>query len=278
MENGNCTDVEVSFDKKSNCYVISWISGVNEAANIFKTTTTDFKSYTKTTEGTRSDRLNNRVNVEIEGEQQTGTVHKISWKIIDGLIKHYEWFQYHDQQRAENTGDDPERFKSLKPIDATITLNPSGEKEISDMLIGIFFEDINYPADGGLYAELIQNRDFEYSLSDKKGRDKSWDSKKAWRTTGNEFLFTIDSVNPIHPNNKHYAVIETTNTEELTKGGLINEGFDGIAVKSGEKYDFSVFAKILDGKSCNLLFSLLIKTGKQLAQQKRKKQEISGQS
>ena len=41
--------------------------------------------------------------------------------------------------------------------------------------MGIFFEDINYSADGGLYAELIQNRDFEYDPSDREG-DKNWNS------------------------------------------------------------------------------------------------------
>ena len=43
---------------------------------------------------------------------------------------------------------------------------------ISNMLMGVFFEDLNYAADGGLYAELVQNRDFEYALSDKEGHDK----------------------------------------------------------------------------------------------------------
>ena len=49
-------------------------------------------------------------------------------------------------------------------------------KAISPDLFGIFFEDINYAADGGLYAELVQNRSFEYSLSDHNG----WNSFTAW--------------------------------------------------------------------------------------------------
>lgn len=98
------------------------------------------------------------------------------------------------------------------------------------MLTGMFFEDINYAADGGLYAELIQNRDFEYSLHDKKGSDKNWNETMAW--SGN---FKVEKENPIHPNNSHYAV--------LTKGKISNSGFDGIPLKANEKYDFSVFAK-----------------------------------
>ena len=51
-----------------------------------------------------------------------------------------------------------------------------GSKPISPNLFGIFFEDINYAADGGLYAELIQNRSFEYSASDRH----DWHPLTAW--------------------------------------------------------------------------------------------------
>ena len=68
-----------------------------------------------------------------------------------------------------------------------------------------FFEDINYGADGGLYGELIQNRGFEYQASDVQNRDKTWNEKKAWTTRGDGIDFSIQSSNPIHPNNKNYA-------------------------------------------------------------------------
>jgi len=51
--------------------------------------------------------------------------------------------------------------------------------------------------------------------------------------------FTVDTVNPIHPNNKHYAVLDIDNESVA----LVNEGFNGIAVKAGDKYDFSLFAR-----------------------------------
>ena len=60
-------------------------------------------------------------------------------------------------------------FAGLKPVNATVTVQPERAKAISDVLLGAFFEDINYSADGGLYAELIQNRDFEYDPSDREG-------------------------------------------------------------------------------------------------------------
>lgn len=55
---------------------------------------------------------------------------------------------------------DKERFAGLKPVKATITVQPEETKEISNLLLGIFFEDINYSADGGLYAELDSKQGF----------------------------------------------------------------------------------------------------------------------
>ena len=109
--------------------------------------------------------------------------------------------------------------------------------DISPMLIGAFFEDINYSADGGLYAEMVQNRDFEYSPTD-YASPKPWNHDKAWSYSGKGEMF-IDSVSPLHPNNSHYVHIRVG-----TRGGkLINEGFDGFSVKKGEKYLFSMYAK-----------------------------------
>ena len=53
----------------------------------------------------------------------------------------------------------------------------------------IFFEDINYGADGGLYAELVQNRDFEYSSND-IGREENWTATNSWSTDGKAFRLT----------------------------------------------------------------------------------------
>ncbi len=138
-------------------------------------------------------------------------------------------------------------------MNASITVNASESKKISNMLTGVFFEDINYAADGGLYAELVQNRDFEYTLSDKEGHDKSWISSKSWSIEGNQNTFTIDSLSPIHENNKHYAILKTA---EVGKG-FSNEGFDGIALKAGEKYNFSLFTRNLAPANTKLLVRLV---------------------
>ncbi|MGC3961728.1 MAG: alpha-L-arabinofuranosidase C-terminal domain-containing protein [Verrucomicrobiota bacterium] len=126
-------------------------------------------------------------------------------------------------------------------VTTKITVRNEG-KAISPDLIGIFFEDINYAADGGLYAELVQNRSFEYTAMEQT----SWTPLTAWelvqRDGGKGSLKVADAVS-VHPNNPHYAVLEM---EQPGGGvGLANSGFDGIAITAGEQYDFSLFARQL---------------------------------
>ena len=270
MDHGNVMLPEVSYKPGENPgptpsaghYRITWLSGAEGSTKVFKTTTTDFKTFSPTVEGTAADRLDLREEVSINGEKQRGTVSRVSWQMVDGLIKWYEWRQYREQLNQETLRDDAAWFAGLGPFTATISADPANSKAISDMLIGIFFEDINYAADGGLYAELVQNRGFEYQPSDVKFRDKSWNSKKAWRFTGDDARFAIDTVKPVHPNQKHYAVLNITQTGEA----LENEGFDGIPVKGGELYDFSLYARGLSGASGRLLIRLLGDQDKVLAE------------
>lgn len=124
---------------------------------------------------------------------------------------------------------------AVDEIQSELTINWNDSKAISPELMGIFFEDISYAADGGLYAELIQNRDFEYTNNDRG----EWNAKTAWKLEGKGTEWTIATDAPIHENNAHYSVLTTT-----AKGAkLINEGWDGILVKKGQKYDFSMFIK-----------------------------------
>ena len=133
-------------------------------------------------------------------------------------------------------------------------------KTISKHLIGIFFEDINYAADGGLYAELVQNRDFEYSSKD--GSHQGWDGTYAWAVKEGDAAaaVTIAAADPIHPNNPHYAVLEARPGVTLQ-----NDGFDGISLKKGEKYDFSLFARVAPGsKGGKVVVCLLDQTGREI--------------
>ena len=133
--------------------------------------------------------------------------------------------------------------EAQKPMTA-----PAGGKAISDELIGIFFEDISSAADGGLYAELVQNGSFEFNPSERDG----WGAGTAWRQLrpGHSLgKLEVRMDNPIHPNNPTYMRLNTERVKEYYdytgwKGfGLQNDGFDGISVKAGAKYDFSVFLR-----------------------------------
>ncbi|WP_423442711.1 alpha-L-arabinofuranosidase C-terminal domain-containing protein [Limisphaera sp. VF-2] len=126
-------------------------------------------------------------------------------------------------------------------IRLTIDLRQPG-KPISTNLIGVFFEDINYAADGGLYAELVQNRSFEYQPTARP----DWTALTAWETVrcdGAEGSVVVADAFSIHPNNPHYVVLET---RQPGRGfGLRNRGYDGIAVEAGKPYDFSLWGRQL---------------------------------
>ena len=112
-------------------------------------------------------------------------------------------------------------------------------KAITPDLFGIFFEDLNYAADGGLYAELIQNRSFEYSATEQV----DWNEFTAWTRVardGAEGNVSVRSAKPLHPHNPHYIAVEVK-----TPGGgfgVANAGVDGIPLRAGEGYVFSFFA------------------------------------
>lgn len=140
---------------------------------------------------------------------------------------------------------------------------PEGGKQISDELIGIFFEDISSSADGGLYSELLQNGSFEYNVSERDG----WGPGTAWRIIrpGHSLgLAQALQKDPIHPNNTNYMRLNVERVKEYYdykgwKGfGLENHGFDGINVKKDAKYDFSLFARNVDGKAKQIRVVLVV--------------------
>lgn len=257
IQGNNCIAPEVSFDKKTGLYHITWLSNAGKESLVYGITTKDFKEYSPAKQISVANRLNTREEAMVRGTTETGLVYKVPWNVIDALTKAQQLAAYKTLLTNETFKEDSSRFKGQKPVRATISANVSQSKKISDLLLGIFFEDINYAADGGLYAELIQNRGFEYALSDKEGKDKTWTSTKAWRLTGNKGTLTIDTVSPIHSNNKHFAILNITEAGT----GLANEGFDGIAVTQGEKYDFSVFVRNPDNRNKKLVIRLVGNNG-----------------
>lgn len=232
----------ISYDKTNDKYDVTY---ADEHEKYFQTSTNDFKTYTAAKEVPASQYNNASMTISLGNVTTTGQVHRVAWALVDGLIKTYKLRQYNLKLNSETTKDDAQRFAGLKSVDATIVAQPSKIKPISNLLTGVFFEDLNYAADGGLYAELVQNRSFEYHPRDKSFRDKSWTATYAWSLQGDSAAsLTIDSTTPVHVNNPHYAVID------LKRSGayLVNTGFDGIPVKKGEAYNFSVFAWRIKGK------------------------------
>ena len=139
---------------------------------------------------------------------------------------------------------------------------PAGGKAISDELIGIFFEDISSAADGGLYAELVQNGSFEYNPSERDG----WGPGTAWRTIrpGHSLGYIQSrSENPIHPNNPVYMRLNIERVGHYydfkgwTGFGIQNDGFDGFSLKAGAKYNFSAFVRNVEGEAKQVRVALV---------------------
>lgn len=109
----------------------------------------------------------------------------------------------------------------------TIQANRKGA-EIQPTMYGLFFEDINYAADGGLYAELIKNRSFEFPQS-----------FMGWETYGK---VTLKDDGPFERNPHYVRLDDPGHAHKRT--GLQNEGFFGIGIEEGKEYRFSVWARV----------------------------------
>ena len=98
---------------------------------------------------------------------------------------------------------------------------------IQSTMYGIFFEDINYAADGGLYAELVKNRSFEFP-----------NALQGWKIFGN--VQVMDD-GPFERNPHYVRLTDPGHAHKHT--GLDNEGFFGIGIEKGKQYNFSVWAR-----------------------------------
>lgn len=124
----------------------------------------------------------------------------------------------------------------------TLDINAANNvHSISSLLYGIFIEDINFAADGGLYAEMVQNRSFEFT------KLAAGNERHAWNNVGDVAaeVVTDDKTGCLNANNPNYMVVENKSS---AYAGIANIGFlDGMSVKEGAAYKFSVYAKGLDG-------------------------------
>ena len=112
----------------------------------------------------------------------------------------------------------------------TIRLDQPGAK-ISPTMWGIFFEDINLGADGGIYAELVKNRSFEFNKP-----LMGWTIKGNKVKEGDLLIVNRKTLNSANPRYLHASVRNTSTGD----AGLLNEGFRGMGFKKDLRYDFSV--------------------------------------
>ncbi len=124
-------------------------------------------------------------------------------------------------RRLIETADDPEARIQVETDAEGIAVSP--------IMHGVFFEDINYGADGGLYAELVQNRSFE-----------NRDSLYSWEVVNPEAnaKASVESLEPLNTNNPHFLRLDIRAAGE--DFGVANDGFEGIPLNQDEVYLFSV--------------------------------------
>ncbi len=132
------------------------------------------------------------------------------------------------------------------------------QSDISPSMYGIFFEDINFAADGGVYAELVKNRSFEFDRP-----LMGWEVKGAGDgPIADRSNVLVQNTGAEHPDNPRYALVRVQSGNGTFV--LRNEGFRGMGVHGGAQYDFSVLVRDLTG-DVQLEVALVDTTGAELA-------------
>jgi alpha-L-arabinofuranosidase len=116
------------------------------------------------------------------------------------------------------------------PVAISIAVDRPGAS-IASTMYGIFFEDINFAADGGIYAEKVKNRSFEFP-----------DPLMGWKRAavdGARGSFAVATEAPPSPANPHYLRV----VSDAGRYGVTNDGFRGMAIRKGERYTVSLLAR-----------------------------------
>ncbi len=204
---------EVTFHNKENVY--------------YSTTTTDLINFTSP--------------VQVQKCEKDSVI-RLPYSLVERLSDAEYAYMPRAKRNSELARDDAQRFDTLRSLKAEVTVDASSPKAISDKLMGIFFEDINYSADGGLCAELVQNGDFEYTASENHEAKKQhiqWNRTTAWSVKGNLTLDTL--VQGVSANNPHAVALKVAANQ--LGASIRNEGWDGIPLNKGAKYDLSLYLK-----------------------------------
>lgn len=149
------------------------------------------------------------------------------------------------------SGVDAVRFVLAEVEDGTATLDIDADGEGAELnrdMFGIFFEDINYAADGGIYAELVRNRSFEFNSTD----NGSFNAMTAWslanRSGGGSSASVVNDTGRLNDMNRNYLRLVAAAPGD----GVVNGGFDGVAVEAGDRYDASVWVRTTTAQSLTL--------------------------
>jgi hypothetical protein len=136
-------------------------------------------------------------------------------------------------------------FESVAKAQSPKILKLDAAHPIADVqptMWGIFFEDINFAADGGLYAELVKNRSFEFAQP-----MTGWKEVNKVKDAGSLLVLNRSEVS--QSNNPRFVRATIKNAGNY---GITNEGFRGMGITAGAVYNFSVLARMANGTAINL--------------------------
>ncbi|TDC75423.1 alpha-L-arabinofuranosidase C-terminal domain-containing protein [Streptomyces hainanensis] len=152
--------------------------------------------------------------------------------------------------------------------DYAITVDPRrAGPEISDSMYGIFLEDINFAADGGLYAELVRNRSFEFGPQDHASYTPmtAWSQVARGGATGTATV--VNDAERLNETNRQYLRLDLRDGGAGAGSGVRNAGFfTGVEITAGDSYDFSVWARTDQAPGTELTVALDTGNGTPLAE------------
>ena len=146
--------------------------------------------------------------------------------------------------------------RAQAPASLTVQVNKPGAA-VNKNMYGLFFEDINFAADGGLYPELVKNKSFEINPG-----------LIGWKALGGGFnldTYAVRDEQPVSPSSPHYLRV-ATRQGGTGEAGIENEGFRGMGVKQGGEYTLSLYARRGPGSVGGLTATLVGEKGENLGQ------------
>lgn len=147
------------------------------------------------------------------------------------------------------------------PVTSSITIDMDGfSVPVNKELYGLTIEEINHAVDGGIYAEMIQNRSFEDGVPPLNcpydaGRNvlttpNGWtipfirpDSVPGWRRVSSGTYIYLDNKEQINDKNHRSLLVSASVAPGSGEGDVVATGYNGLSIRKGEKYELSLFMK-----------------------------------